>query len=182
MGKYILFFLLGIIVTSVAIYIVEDTKEVKEVREVKEAKRTTGLCHEVIIKDVEFLNDVATYYYRKDELWGERKIPKIYLCPLEMIQKIDQEAEALYMEVQTPGDGTILINDAAGFMDDDEYAWSMLVHELVHYLQDLDGKLKSTDDGTLLRCEIENEAYNIQRRWINETNSKWTVKETDECA
>lgn len=50
---------------------------------------------------------------------------------------------------------------------------SVVVHELVHYLQDLSGKYKDMDCN--LHAKREREAYSVQRQYLNKIAGRFTV-------
>ncbi|MBI2970528.1 MAG: hypothetical protein HYY36_07265 [Gammaproteobacteria bacterium] len=61
-------------------------------------------------------------------------------------------------------DGTIYLDDRIPDLEE-PIVRSVIVHELVHYLQDLSGKY--VDDGCEQRLAREREAYSIQRIYLN---------------
>lgn len=73
----------------------------------------------------------------------------------------------------------IFIAKESGLMNDDEYAWSMVIHELVHWLQDMDGKMAMVEGGELRKCDVENIAYSAQRKYLESIDSKWDIDWTD---
>lgn len=50
---------------------------------------------------------------------------------------------------------------------------SVVVHELVHYLQDLSGEYKEMDCN--LHAKREREAYSVQRQYLNKIAGRFTV-------
>lgn len=132
-------------------------------------------CYEVTLADDSILDTAAELYYGGSAKWGTRKVPPIYTCPLKMVKALAPTGEAVYVS------GLIFISKESGLMDDDEYAWSLAVHELVHYLQDLDGKVAKVESGELKKCVVENEAYEVQRQWLDAISSEWMIEKEDEC-
>jgi hypothetical protein len=68
-------------------------------------------------------------------------------------------------------------NQGTIFLDDrlkgntDAFTRSVVVHELVHYLQDISGKYPEMDCN--LYSEREREAYSIQRQYLNKIAGKF---------
>lgn len=132
-------------------------------------------CNEMILKDDTVLNKTSTLYYKKDTQWGARKVPIFYICPEEVIESVHADASALYHNEN------IFISKETGILKDDPFAWSLAVHELSHHLQFLDGKIEKVYAGQLRECDLENEAYDVQRSYLDFVHYKWTIDEEDEC-
>ena len=70
-------------------------------------------------------------------------------------------------------------NDGTIYMDerlqdwDDPLVRSVIVHELVHYLQDLSGKFRNDDCADSLRRERE--AYAVQRMYLNRVAGRFAA-------
>lgn len=55
----------------------------------------------------------------------------------------------------------------------DAYTRSVVVHELVHYLQDLSGEYKEMD--CKLHAKREREAYSVQRQYLNKIAGRFVA-------
>lgn len=165
----------SLLLASAALYITGDVFEAHPTRAIAAGVvKNEGECFEVTLSDS--ISDEASLLY-SGEVWGDRGKPPIYTCPLEMIQAVRAGAEALYFT------GAIFISSEAGLINDDQYAWSLVVHELTHHLQSLDGKLAMIDRGELRVCQAENEAYRAQRAYLELRKSAWDIEWAgDECA
>jgi len=70
-------------------------------------------------------------------------------------------------------------NEGTIFLDDrlegntDAYTRSVVVHELVHYLQDISGKY--TDMDCDLYAKREREAYSVQKQYLNKIAGRFVV-------
>lgn len=141
----------------------------------KDYKKEDVLCEEITLPN-NLIPDIAiSLYYQKEQEWAPLKVPDIFTCPLSDIQDLKKDAEAIYV------DGMILVSKESGIMDGENYAWSLVIHELVHHLQYLDGKMTMVEAGQILECELENDAYAVQKKFLDYTESKWTIEYEDQC-
>lgn len=131
-------------------------------------------CYAVDLEGA-FLDSISELYYGPTTRWGGKVVSEIYACPLHRIDEAHAGAEGLYSM------GAVFVARESGVLEEDEYGQSLLVNELVHYLQEGDGKLAKVDAGELRVCDVENEAYRLQKAWLQSIGSDWDIDWSDEC-
>lgn len=100
-------------------------------------------------------------------------LPEIHQAPLAEIRQRFCQGTCSVQAFYKPGEGIYI--DEAFDLEHDEFARSVLLHELVHHLQ----RVKGTFQGMPSACDrwyaSERQAYEIQNRYLEEAHDAHRV-------
>lgn len=127
-----------------------------------------GGSDKLMIEMIDFITKRTNYEYQGEPLPLVKLKPVDELCQAvyssETLKKIDACTVAGYYD---PAIETIFIADESGpYMVDEYFFETVLIHEMVHYLQYLNG----TDHIVSCINELETDAYYIQKEYVEYMN------------
>ena len=94
--------------------------------------------------------------------------PQVHLVPAAQIQARVCSKPCRVRAFFAPGEGIFL--DAALDLKRDFYDRSILIHELVHYLQHSSGRFEGEKGACARHSAEETEAYNMQNKYLSQTD------------
>jgi hypothetical protein len=102
-----------------------------------------------------------------------KDLPEIHQAPLAEIQQRFCNGTCAAQAFYKPGDGVYI--DEAFDLANDEFARSVLLHELVHHVQRVSGTFQKIPSECDRWYAAEREAYNIQNRYLEEMHDPHRV-------
>ena len=94
--------------------------------------------------------------------------PEVHLVPAAQIRQRVCDKPCRARAFFVPGDGIFL--DAALDLKGNFYERSILVHELVHFLQHVSGRFDGEKGDCARHSAEETEAYDIQNKYLSQTD------------
>ena len=102
-----------------------------------------------------------------------KDVPEIHQAPLAEIQQRFCNGTCTAQAFYNPGDGVYI--DEAFDLANNEFARSVLLHELVHHVQRVSGTFQKIPSECDRWYAAEREAYNIQNRYLEEMHDRHRV-------
>ena len=92
------------------------------------------------------------------------QMPEVHVVPQAFIAELVCKAPCRVQAFYHPDFGIFL--DEKLHLEDDAYAQSILLHELVHYSQQISGRFERLPSECHRRTAAESEAYEIQNKFL----------------
>lgn len=102
-----------------------------------------------------------------------RSLPEIHQVPLAEIQQRFCHGRCAAQAFYRPGEGVYI--DEAFDLANDEFARSVLLHELVHHVQRVSGAFQKMPSECARWYAAEREAYTIQNRYLEDMHDAHRV-------